>query len=260
MQSADLVKELRAGQGLTQTELARRAGIARETLSRWESGAKHPSLDSLARVAAAAGAHLDVRLTMPEHELVALAEDQLELSPADRLKSLLLGGWPACRDALCAASIVDSLGVLVGPAAAALSGAPQRPLDARVHLLVAPMDLEQVADRLFDAGAWPDGVEEMRSSGECRECWRFRRGRLTLRTAAAGIEDIDRVRERARRVTVGRHQSAYTVQVAAIEDLLAIAERSPWSEDAIYRTGLRAVLACQRYWSDELAGHSLAAA
>lgn len=37
--------------------------------------------------------------------------------------------------------------------------------------------------------------------------------------------------------------------MASIEDLLAIAEVSPWSEDAVYRIGLRAVLATARYWS-----------
>jgi hypothetical protein len=33
------------------------------------------------------------------------------------------------------------------------------------------------------------------------------------------------------------------VLVATVEDLLAIAEHSPWSEDALYKAGLRAVLA-----------------
>ena len=136
MRSSDVVKALRCD-NLSQTELAFRAGVARETVSRWESGAQQPSLESLARLASVAGARLDVRFTTSEPELVALAEDQLELDPTDRLKSLLLSGWPACRRALSVAADLGESVLMIGPAAAALSGAPQRPLDARVDLLVA---------------------------------------------------------------------------------------------------------------------------
>jgi transcriptional regulator with XRE-family HTH domain len=234
---------------MTQEQLAGRAGIARETLSRWESGAQQPSLESLARLASAAGARLDVSFTKPEPELVALAEDQLELGPIDRLKALLGSAWPACRAALRAAAVVGDMGVLVGSVGASLSGVPQRPFQGRVDLLVAPQHLEQAVGRFLDAGYWPDGVEEVPGNGESRERWRAGRGRLTLRTAAAGVEDIDGLRGRAHAVTLnGRHEQR-TLYVASIEDLLAIAERSPWSEDAVYRTGLRAVLATARYWS-----------
>jgi hypothetical protein len=37
------------------------------------------------------------------------------------------------------------------------------------------------------------------------------------------------------------------VRVATVEDLLAIAQHSPWSEDALYKAGLRAVLASSHY-------------
>jgi hypothetical protein len=40
-----------------------------------------------------------------------------------------------------------------------------------------------------------------------------------------------------------------SVSVALVEDLLRTAERSPWSEDAIYPSGLRAILASGRYSS-----------
>lgn len=259
MRSEEIVKALRAN-GLTQEELASRAGIARETLSRWESGAQQPSLESLARLSTAAGTHLEVRLDPAEPELIALAEDQLELEPPQRLKALLGDAWPACRDALRAGAVVGALGVLVGPVGAALSGAPQRPFHGRVDLLVAPEHLERAVDRLFDGGYWPDGVEEVPGSGESRERWRARRGRLTLRTAAAGIQDIDSLRGRAHPVTLNARHEQRTLYVASIEDLLAITERSPWSEDAVYKTGLRAVLASPRYWSGESAEHGLAAA
>jgi hypothetical protein len=35
--------------------------------------------------------------------------------------------------------------------------------------------------------------------------------------------------------------------LATVEDLLAIAEHSPWTEDALYKAGLRAVVASSYY-------------
>lgn len=258
VRSGDIVKALRA-RGLTQEELARRVGVARETLSRWESGAQQPSFESLARLATAAGARLDVRLEPAEPGLIALVEDQLELAPLQRLKSLLLEGWPACRKALSVAAQLGEPTLLIGPAAAALSGAPQRPLDARVDLLVYYADLEQVHARLFDLGGWPDGVEET-ESGERRGRWRVGRAKLGVRTCASGIDDIPALLARSRQVALDRSDGARHLRVASVTDLLRVAERSPWNEDAIYRTGLRAVLASKRYWLAESAARDRAAA
>jgi len=250
MRSCDIVKALRED-GVSQAELACRAGVSRETISRWESGANEPSLESLIRLARATGAALDVRLIVSEPELVALAEDQLELSPLDRLKSLLLSGWPACRKALSVAAELGESALLIGPAAAALSGGPQRPLDARVDLLVDYTALERVDERLFDLGGWPDGVEEIRSSGERRGRWRVGRAQLTVRTRANGVDDIGALHSRAWRIPLDRSGRARHLHVASVPDLLQIAEHSGWSEDAIYRTGLLAVLVCEYYRSED---------
>ena len=64
--------------GLPHGELARRAGMARETLSRWETGAQRPSLEDLEKVVAAAGARLDIRIVLPESKLIELVNEQLE--------------------------------------------------------------------------------------------------------------------------------------------------------------------------------------
>lgn len=257
MRSADLVRALRAPD-LAQDELARRAGIARETLSRWESGAQHPSLEALDRVAAAAGVRLDVRLVPADPELVELAREQIDLAPADRLRTLLGESWPACRQALRAVAAVGELGVLVGPVAAALVGAPQRPGDGRVDVLVARNDIEAVFDRLLLAGASPDGLERTPGGQERRERWRAGRGRLTIRSVATGIDDIRELRDRAYPVVADdRKQSTGLVRVPLVEDLATIADRSPWSEDAVYRSGLRAVLASGCYSSRKQADRHL---
>lgn len=249
MRSAELVRALRH-HGLAQEELARRAGIARETLSRWESGAQHPSLESLDRVAAAAGMRLEVQIVPAEPKLVEMACDQLDLAPTKRLQALLCSSWPICRDGLRAAAAVGELGVLVGPVAAAIVGAPQRPGKGRVDLMVAPNELEIVAERLFQADVYPDGFELAPGGEERRERWSAGRGQLTVRSAAAGVEDVVLLRNRARPFMLNQTEDHVgLVRIPLVEDLADMMACSPWSEDAIYGAGLRAVLASGRYSS-----------
>ncbi len=235
--------------GLSHGELAQRAGMARETLSRWETGAQRPSLEDLEKVVTAAGARLDVRVVLPEPKLIELVHEQLDIAlPTERLKVLLGSRWPSCRDALRATHETGDLAVVVGPVAAALGGAPERPGLGRVDLLVPAEQREELTEWLLRADAWPDGVEQAPHSGERRERWRAGRGRLTVRSRAAGVEDIAALRERACRVGLTREDAGW-VRVALVEDLFDLAEHSPWLEDASYRAGLRAVLASGRYSS-----------
>lgn len=50
-----MVKDLREAVGLTQAELAQRAGTSQPTIAAYESGSKSPTLRTLTRLAAAAG-------------------------------------------------------------------------------------------------------------------------------------------------------------------------------------------------------------
>ena len=235
--------------GLPHGELARRAGMARETLSRWETGAQRPSLEDLEKVVAAAGARLDIRIVLPESKLIELVNEQLDIvSPTERLKVLLGSRWPGCRDALRAIHQTGDLAVVVGPVAAALSGAPERPGSGRVDLLVPAEQREELAKWLWRADAWPDGVEEAPHNCERRERWRAGRGLLTVRSQATGIEDLAALRDRAHPV-LRNQEDAGRVRVALVEDLLDVVEHSPWPEDLLYRAGLRAVLASGRYSS-----------
>ena len=56
------VRELRIQQGLSQTELARRAGMAQPAVARFEAGATVPTLRVLERLARSLGAELTVQL------------------------------------------------------------------------------------------------------------------------------------------------------------------------------------------------------
>ena len=46
-----LLQELRKEKGLTQEQLAERMGVARRTVSRWETGSNMPDLDILMELA-----------------------------------------------------------------------------------------------------------------------------------------------------------------------------------------------------------------
>jgi transcriptional regulator with XRE-family HTH domain len=58
MDAAEALHEARGRAGLTQTELARRAGTSQATISAYEHGRKAPSVETLGRLLAAAGTRL----------------------------------------------------------------------------------------------------------------------------------------------------------------------------------------------------------
>lgn len=61
MAGADLLERVRRAAGLSQEELARRAGTSRTAVSAYEHGRKSPSLDTVDRLVASAGYELDAR-------------------------------------------------------------------------------------------------------------------------------------------------------------------------------------------------------
>ncbi|QNK83457.1 helix-turn-helix transcriptional regulator [Nakamurella sp. PAMC28650] len=61
MRSTELLAWVRRSAGLSQEDLARRAGTSRTAVSAYEHGRKSPSLDTVDRLVAAAGYELDAR-------------------------------------------------------------------------------------------------------------------------------------------------------------------------------------------------------
>jgi len=55
MEGAQLVRQIREAAGLTQDELATRAGTSRSTISAYENGRKSPTVDTVQRLAGVAG-------------------------------------------------------------------------------------------------------------------------------------------------------------------------------------------------------------
>ena len=68
MDASSLLRKVREASGLSQEEMARRAGTSRPTLSAYEHGRKSPSADTLERLVAAAGFELDVVPSMTWRE------------------------------------------------------------------------------------------------------------------------------------------------------------------------------------------------
>lgn len=76
---ADLIREARRRSGLTQAELAQRAGTVQPAIARWESGRTAVSLDDVIRLVRCCG--LDVELSI-------VPRDDSDMAQATRLASL----------------------------------------------------------------------------------------------------------------------------------------------------------------------------
>jgi transcriptional regulator with XRE-family HTH domain len=88
--AGDLLRGVRLQSGLSQAELARRAGMPRSVLSAYEHGHRQPAVAALARIAAAAGleiavgpptAHVDAARA---GQILAQVLDLAELLPSRR--------------------------------------------------------------------------------------------------------------------------------------------------------------------------------
>lgn len=102
---AHLVREARRRAGLTQAELARRAGVPQSTIGRIESGARVPSTALVERLSRAAGFEVRAGLGEPDPDVDSLFERTLGRAPRERLADatraarLVLRGRRALRRA-----------------------------------------------------------------------------------------------------------------------------------------------------------------
>lgn len=80
MDVAAEIRRAREQAGLTQAELAARAGTSQAALSAYENGRKQPSVVTLGRVLEAAGARLTVQAALRRNAVIF--EDVLDLAEA----------------------------------------------------------------------------------------------------------------------------------------------------------------------------------
>jgi transcriptional regulator with XRE-family HTH domain len=85
--SGDLLREARRRAGLSQAELARRAGKPTSTIGRWERGEVLPSLETLRAVVRACDLELTFHLANADlqHHDLGLIERSLARTPAERV-------------------------------------------------------------------------------------------------------------------------------------------------------------------------------
>jgi transcriptional regulator with XRE-family HTH domain len=83
-----LLKQIRARAGLTQRQLAERAGKAQSEIARIERGRQDPTLTTLQRFARAGGFDLRIQLAPHDDHDEVLIRSMLSLTPEERLDSL----------------------------------------------------------------------------------------------------------------------------------------------------------------------------
>ncbi len=90
MRSTDeIVRTLREQAGLSQRELAGRAGTSQPAIARYERGVSTPSWETLERLADACGRRIEIDVAMrPDPHDLELARTLLELTPRQRLRAL----------------------------------------------------------------------------------------------------------------------------------------------------------------------------
>lgn len=88
MVSGDLLREARRRAGLSQAELARRAGKPTSVIGRWERNEVVPSLETLRAMIRACGLELQFALAEEDNSQDVAIEAALSRSPAERLAQL----------------------------------------------------------------------------------------------------------------------------------------------------------------------------
>lgn len=91
MLGADLVREARKRAGLTQRELAERAGTTQSAIARLERDRTSPSFDAVVRLVRLCGFRLHVSLDPYDDSDVAQAEALLRLTPDERIAQMEAG-------------------------------------------------------------------------------------------------------------------------------------------------------------------------
>ncbi len=88
MQAWALVQEARRRAGLTQRELAERAGTSQAAIARIERGRQSPSLETLERILHACDLEVRIQLVPRDDHDERLLEATLAMTPEERLRTV----------------------------------------------------------------------------------------------------------------------------------------------------------------------------
>lgn len=137
MNAARALREARRLAGMSQAELARRAGVPRQLVNQIERAARVPRVDTLTRILAAAGATMDIRPRLGAEVDRGPIQALLRKSPRDRLSRRQI----EALDWLCRRKVRF---IVVGDAAAQLHGAPVTVLRVEIVLDPDPLNLRRL--------------------------------------------------------------------------------------------------------------------
>jgi transcriptional regulator with XRE-family HTH domain len=84
--SGDLLREARLRSGLTQQQLATRAGTSQSAIARWESGSVQPSFERLRELIRACGLELTYGLANYDDSYDYFIDQALRLTPRERVE------------------------------------------------------------------------------------------------------------------------------------------------------------------------------
>lgn len=85
MRGGQIIREARQRMGLTQQELAEQLGTTQSVITRWETGQRSPTLETVTRAVRACGLDLTVKLGPPDPDHELFIRQNRRLSPAERL-------------------------------------------------------------------------------------------------------------------------------------------------------------------------------
>jgi len=239
MSSRDIVRIARQRAGITQQQLADRSGHPRETIARWETGAREPSLATLGALVAACDLDLVIHLAKRDPSLDELVADQLALTPTERLGRLMPA---AVRDDTLRALrwLADARTpiIVIGGVAAVLQGGPQQPGDGQVEFVSGdPFAMEA---QMRAAGLIPSDTDERWADIDRRAPWVLPDGgTIALASNVPGTRDHSDLRRSARTVQL---DDGTSLPVAHPRDLLRMADASPRESERARVPGLRALL------------------
>lgn len=86
MNGGEVIRRARRRAGLSQAELARRLRTKQPVVARWETGARAPTLETVARAVEACGLALDVAVVERDAGEDALLREWRALTPTERVR------------------------------------------------------------------------------------------------------------------------------------------------------------------------------
>jgi transcriptional regulator with XRE-family HTH domain len=239
--SASLLVQARRSAGLSQRELAARAGVAQQEIARYERGRVTPSLEKLRSLIAACGLELTFGLARADHSYDEQIVAALKLSPTKRLERALRDAQPlrAARAQAGGApgpERVDVLGVLraleragvqyvlIGELAEVLHGSPLLPVTGTVTIVPRAGQRERISSAIAATGGRPMSSSTTPAIDAPASFALAAYGtELVVAPAPTGTQGHDDLRRDATKVPLDEYLE---VTVASLVDLVRLVEAS----------------------------------